>query len=143
VSQIENVARLGGLSPERKFPFLAPEKCGAATFTFCVQVGRHAVWIESHPFSRAWGDKKVPVKKASSRRTTKAKASGGPNSFGHFVRNLRGVDPVLAPFKAHAAANVFPHVDSWAEIRSYLFRTGAQHEAVVGARIAWREFQSR
>jgi hypothetical protein len=47
VFQIENVARLGGLSPERKFPFLAPEKCGAGTFTL-LGVGwetRHMYWV--------------------------------------------------------------------------------------------------
>jgi hypothetical protein len=71
------------------------------------------------------------------------KASGRPISFRHFVRNLRGAKPVVAAFKVHAAENAFPNIDSWAEIRSYLVRTGAQHEAVVGARIAWREFQSR
>jgi hypothetical protein len=55
-------------------------------------------------------------------------------TFRQFVRSLHGADPVLAPFKVHVAANDIPGVDSWAEIRSYLFRTGAQHEAVVGAR---------
>ena len=34
VFKIENAAHLGGLSPGRKFPFLALEKCAAAIFTF-------------------------------------------------------------------------------------------------------------
>jgi hypothetical protein len=51
VFQIENVADLGGLSPERKFPFLVPEKCGAANFSFWVQVGRYAVRFEQHLLS--------------------------------------------------------------------------------------------
>ena len=87
----------------------------------------------------------MPVKKARSRRKGRAtpKASARPNSFRHFVRNLHGADLALAAFKVHAAENAFPNIDAWAEIRSYLVRTGAQHEAMVGARIAWREFHRR
>jgi hypothetical protein len=86
----------------------------------------------------------VPVKKARSLRKKRPmpKASRG-SSFRNFVRNLNGGDSMLAPFKVHAAANDFPDTESWAKIRSYLVRIGAQHEAVVGARIAWRQFQSR
>ena len=61
----------------------------------------------------------------------------------HFVRNLRSADPGQSAFKVHAAENEFPDIDSWAEMRSYLLRTGAQHEMMVGARIVWREFQRR
>ena len=71
------------------------------------------------------------------------KTSRATNSFRHYVRHLRGVDSVLAVFKAHASENAFPDIDSWAALRSHLVRTGAPHEAVVGARLAWREFQSR
>lgn len=87
----------------------------------------------------------MPVKKARSpgKKRAMPKASRGSNSFRNFVRNLKGADPMLASFKAHAAANDFPDTESWAKIRSYLFRTGAEHETVGGARIAWRQFQSR
>ena len=104
-----------------------------------------ALCIEPHLLSYAFGDNKVPVKKVQSRLQERAtpKARGRSNSFRHFVRNLRGVDPVLAAFKVHATENAFPNIDAWAEIRSYLVRTGAQHDAMVGARIAWREFQRR
>jgi hypothetical protein len=87
----------------------------------------------------------VPIKKARSlgKKRTMPQASRRSNSFRHFVRNLNGGDSMLASFKAHAAANDFPDTESWAKIRSYLLRTGAEHETVVGARIAWRQFQSR
>ena len=39
VFQIEKAARLGGLSPRPKFPFLEPEKCTEADFAFWLQVG--------------------------------------------------------------------------------------------------------
>jgi hypothetical protein len=71
------------------------------------------------------------------------KASRGSNSFRDFVGNLNGADPVLARFKAHAAVNEFPDIETWAVVRSYLLQTGAEHETVVGARIAWRQLQSR
>lgn len=83
----------------------------------------------------------MPVKKAPRKAKATPKTTRGPNSFHHFVCKLPASDPVLAPFKVHAAANDFPDIDAWAEIRSYLLRTGAQHEAIVGARTAWREFQ--
>lgn len=90
----------------------------------------------------------MAVKEARSHRKArpKSKASGGaegPNSFRHFVRKLRTTDAGLGLFKVHAAESNFPDTDSWAEIRSYLVRIGAQHEVLVGARIAWREFRSR
>ena len=46
-----------------------------------------------------------------------------------------------ASIRDHAAANNFPDLESWAQIRSYMVHTGAPHEAMVGARIAWREFR--
>jgi hypothetical protein len=70
-------------------------------------------------------------------------ANGASNSFRHFVRRLPGTNPLIAAFKVHAADGAFPDTDSWAAIRSYLVRTGAPHEAMVGARVAWRDFQSR
>ena len=86
----------------------------------------------------------MPIKKPRARQKGRAtpKASGAANSFHHFVGKLPGTDPLIAAFKVHAAENACPDTASWAKIRSYLFRTGAQHEAVVGARTAWREFQS-
>jgi hypothetical protein len=39
VFKIEEVVRLGRLSPQREFPFLVPEKCAVANFTFWLQVG--------------------------------------------------------------------------------------------------------
>jgi hypothetical protein len=89
----------------------------------------------------------VVAKEARSRKARpEPKASGGaegPNSFRHFIRKLPTTNPGLGLFKVHAAESNFPDTESWAEIRSYLVRAGAQHEAVVGARIAWREFRSR
>ena len=66
-----------------------------------------------------------------------------PSSFRHFACRLPGNDPALELFKHHASARDFPDTDSWAEIRSYLVQAGAQHEAMVGARIAWRGFRNR
>jgi hypothetical protein len=86
----------------------------------------------------------VPIKKSRARQKGRAtpKASGASDSFGHFVRKLPGTDPLIAAFQVHAAENKCPDTGSWAKIRSHLSRTGAKHEAMVGARIAWREFQS-
>lgn len=85
----------------------------------------------------------MPVKKTRAlvKARAKPKVSGGPNSFQHFVGKLRSTDPVVASIRDHAAANNFPDIESWAQIRSYMTHTGAAHEAMVGARIAWREFR--
>jgi hypothetical protein len=64
-------------------------------------------------------------------------------SFREFARKLRGTDPPLKMFKACAMAADFPSAQSWQEVRGFLVRSGAEHEAIVGARMAWREFRSR
>lgn len=91
----------------------------------------------------------MPDTTRSDRKTSAArKPSGGlarAGSFRQFVRKhaKRGADSAFESFQQLARDDSFPDVGSWAEIRSYLVNAGADHEAMVGARMAWREFCSR
>jgi hypothetical protein len=67
----------------------------------------------------------------------------GPQSFSEFARRLRAHDPVFAAFKPYAMRNDFPDTNVWEAIRRYLVQSGADHDAFVGARMAWREYQER
>jgi hypothetical protein len=83
------------------------------------------------------------------RKTTRAKLKKRPakaplnRSFLDFARRLRPTNPPLKMFRERALAADFPAADSWQEVRGFLVRTGAEHEAIVGARMAWREYQSK
>ena len=80
--------------------------------------------------------------RGKARPSPKAKASlKDVESFRQFVRKVRSSEPALVLFKEHAAADLFPDAESWYEIRSYLVKAGADHEAFVGARMAWRGFR--
>jgi hypothetical protein len=57
VFPIKNVARLGVLSPGRKFPFLEPEKCIVPIFTFWMQTGASPVCVEQRWVAPASGEK--------------------------------------------------------------------------------------
>ena len=46
-------------------------------------------------------------------------------------------------FKTCALGDEFPAAHSWQEVRGFLVRSGAEHEAIVGARMAWRDFRSK
>jgi hypothetical protein len=72
---------------------------------------------------------------------SKTKTSGTSGSFRDFARKLRASSPLLTMFKPYAMAAEFPAGRSWQEVRSFLVRAGAEHEAVVGARMVWREFR--
>lgn len=64
-------------------------------------------------------------------------------SFRDFARKLRADNLPLKLFKPYALGLEFPAGASWQEVRGFLIRIGAEHEAVVGARMAWREFRSK
>ena len=70
-------------------------------------------------------------------------AAGPDGSFREFARKLRAISPPLKMFKTCALADEFPAAHSWQEVRGFLVRSGAEHEAIVGARMAWREFRSK
>jgi hypothetical protein len=46
-------------------------------------------------------------------------------------------------FVTHAANESFPNVNSWGEVRTYLYKAGAEPNAFVGGRLAWWEYISR
>lgn len=83
-------------------------------------------------------EKKPSHRNARPSRKTSSGAERS-HSFRQFVRKLHTTEPELILFKEHAAADAF----SWAEISSYLSNDGAPHDAIVGARLAWRQFRSR
>jgi hypothetical protein len=67
--------------------------------------------------------------------------SGASRSFRDFARKLRANNPPLTMFKSYAMSAEFPAARSWQEVRGYLVRAGAEHEALVGARMVWRQFR--
>jgi hypothetical protein len=77
----------------------------------------------------------MAVHKQLSRRTN-------AKSFREFTQLLKPEDASLKMFLAHLAREPLPDVTSWTEVRSYLSHSDADHEAFVGGRMAWREFNS-
>jgi hypothetical protein len=63
-------------------------------------------------------------------------------SFREFVLRLKSKDPCVASFIAQAKNDCFRNISSWTEVRTYLNRAGAEHDAFIGARLAWREYRS-
>jgi hypothetical protein len=63
-------------------------------------------------------------KRAKARERTRA-----PLSFRDFARGINGSDPFLAAFKTQAMSDEFPNTDEWREIRYFLVRNSAPHEA--------------
>jgi hypothetical protein len=63
-------------------------------------------------------------------------------SFREFALLLKRADPSLNSFVAHLTSEPLPNVNSWTEVRSYLTHSGAEHDAFVGGRMAWREYKS-
>jgi hypothetical protein len=84
-----------------------------------------------------------PSRKRAKLQKAKSGTAGASRSFRDFARKLRADNPALAAFKPHAMAADFPAASSWQEVRAYLVRAAADHEALVGARMAWREFRLR
>lgn len=78
--------------------------------------------------------RKSPAERATRRRPT-------ARSFRDYARKLRADNAPLKMFKNYALGDEFPAGESWQEVRGYLVRAGAEHEALVGARLAWREFR--
>jgi hypothetical protein len=64
-------------------------------------------------------------------------------SFREFALSMKPLDPALKSFIAHFKSEPLPHVTSWTEVRTYLNRSGAEHDAFVGGRAAWREYRSK
>jgi hypothetical protein len=62
-------------------------------------------------------------------------------TFRAFARQLKRKDPLFVAFKPHAMSDDFPDASDWGAIRRHLINNGADHEAVVGARMAWREYR--
>ena len=62
--------------------------------------------------------------------------------FREFVLGLKTTDPFVQTFIAHATDNSLPRLSSWSEVRTHLNRVGADQNAFVGARLAWREYTS-
>lgn len=63
--------------------------------------------------------------------------------FRAFARRHKSKNPLIVAFKPLAMGDDFPDADDFGSIRGHLVRTGADHEAVVGARMAWREYRER
>ena len=63
-------------------------------------------------------------------------------SFREFVLHLTSNDPCVVSFIAQANNNFLRDANSWTEVRTYLNRAGAEHDAFIGARLAWREYHS-
>lgn len=63
-------------------------------------------------------------------------------SFREFVLRLTSNDRCVEPVIAQADKNSLCDVTSWNEVRIYLNRAGADHDAIICARLAWREYQS-
>jgi hypothetical protein len=78
----------------------------------------------------------MPTRKHTSRQTD-------AKSFREFVPRMKPVDRALESFIAHLKSEPLPHVTSWKEVRAYLNRSGAEHDAFVGGRAAWREYASK
>lgn len=72
-----------------------------------------------------------------------AKAARKPRSFRAFVRKHEPNNPPINALRPYASADDFPSGGTWQEIRLHLLHAGAEHEAIVGARIAWREYHSQ
>lgn len=87
--------------------------------------------------------KKKSARKQPAQKTARKRASSARRSFREFVRKLRADNLPLKMLKPYALTDEFPAGESWQEVRGFLVRTGAEHEAVVGARMAWREFRTR
>ena len=87
--------------------------------------------------------KKKSVRKTAGESTARKRTTSASRSFRGFARKLQPANPPLKMFKTYALAEDFPAGESWQEVRGFLIRNGAEHEAVVGARIAWREFRSK
>jgi hypothetical protein len=64
-------------------------------------------------------------------------------SFREFALRIKSADPALKSFIAHLKSEPLPTVSSWTEVRTYLNRSGAEHDAFVGGRVAWREYSSK
>jgi hypothetical protein len=67
----------------------------------------------------------------------------GPQSFSEFARRLKAHHPVFLAFKQYAVRSDFPDTSAWGAIRQYLEESGAEREAIVGARMAWRQYRER
>jgi hypothetical protein len=78
----------------------------------------------------------MPTRKHTSRQAD-------AKSFGEFVLRMKPVGRALESFIAHLKSEPLPHVTSWTEVRTYLNRSGAEHDAFVGGRAAWREYRSK
>jgi hypothetical protein len=78
---------------------------------------------------------------AAHQRTSREAASKRP--FREFALRLASADPLVESFVAHAGNESFPNVNTWAEVRTYLYKAGAETDAFVGGRLAWREYISR
>ena len=78
---------------------------------------------------------------AAHMQTSRQAASKRP--FREFALRLASADPLVESFVAHAANESFPNVNSWGEVRTYLYKAGAEPNAFVGGRLAWREYISR
>jgi hypothetical protein len=75
-------------------------------------------------------------------RVDTSKEDRASRPFGEFVLRLKTSDPLVQTFIDHAADNSLPRLASWAEVRTHLNRVGADQSALVGARLAWREYAS-
>ena len=72
-----------------------------------------------------------------------ANGKGALQSFRDFARELGGTHPLVVRFKAHAKSEGLPDANDWGGIRRHLMASGADHEAIVGARMAWRQYRRR
>jgi hypothetical protein len=63
-------------------------------------------------------------------------------SYGSAQR-IASADPLVESFVVHAGNESFSNVNTWGEVRTYLYKTGAEPDAFIGGRLAWREYISR
>lgn len=64
-------------------------------------------------------------------------------SFLNFARRLKSTDESFVEFRAVMKAAVsFPEPKTWQGLRGALNKIGASDVAIVGARMAWRRFES-
>lgn len=66
-----------------------------------------------------------------------------PRSFAAFIAQRRVTDDPIGDFVADARVDRrMPPAESWAELRSYLERRGADPAAVAAGRRTWHEFEA-
>jgi hypothetical protein len=62
-------------------------------------------------------------------------------SFREFVLGLTSNNPCMDSFIAQTNKTSLRDVSSWNEVRTYLNHAGAEHDAFIGARLAWRGYR--